>query len=96
MKLTRPNREPDLVIPNDDAYSMVEVWVYENIFHIVDGGYEGNYRVNITSSGVRYDDPMGFIERMAERGVTANRRYTCQKFLDELDRAILGEDGEAN
>jgi len=86
-----PEREPDLILPSEDVFVEVKVWISEGKFLI--NNYLCNYMVSSTLGLKEETDPMIYIDAVAksEELNGYRRQEIAREFLAKLDSMLVGE-----
>ena len=82
MKHERPDREPDLTLPEADQVCKVELWIEEEIFCLRDS----TYHTGISQSGINCNHnmtPLEYIRAVAERGKEPIHQELAVGFIAE-------------
>lgn len=77
---SQPDREPDLVLPQNNGYTEVKIWVKENVF-----SYNNCTWSTVKSSGVVHTDVIEYLEYVASRpDLQGSRAKIAMEYLAEI------------
>jgi hypothetical protein len=89
----RPEREPDVVFPQEEGFNEVKIWIAERVFCI-----DNNYRSTINSETLdlrEEKDPMVYITATSRYDASELENYErgeiARAFLAKLDSILVGE-----
>jgi hypothetical protein len=86
--ISRPTREPDVILPAYLTFVKVEVWISECVFKI-----GRTYHKHITSGNLdlsECEDPLLYLRAVSKYGKEGNpRKKIAHEFLEEIDNILL-------
>jgi hypothetical protein len=82
-----PNRDPDIILPREEGFMRVFIWIEENVFAIdtIDNAYN-----HIKSGNVKYSTPIEYLEHTSNSLTHPKRAAIAATYI--LEHAINRND----